>query len=192
MLKVLRERDPFEFLHRFVFRGYRQEIRAVGFKLFPEQIRLSYMPSLIEAFAADADLRFVHILRANHLRVLLSLKLARSTAHWASRGDGHPPDTRVTVEREELEAFSRQRSADEAMVRERFRGSSLYEVEYTELVRDLPRVLNEIEDHLGIARVSIEPVLQKQTTGPLQERIINYERLRADMIGTEYSAFFDE
>lgn len=192
LLKAYRERDPVAFLDRFIFRGYRSDILAVGFKLFPEHTRLPHMDRLVDGLAGDGELRLIHVYRANHLRVLLSLKLAQQTANWSTHDGGHPAEARVAIEPDELIAFSRQRSTEEAMLRDRFHGTRLHEVEYESLACDLPTTLLELQRFLGIDPLPIEPVLQKQTTGSLAARIVNHDLLRAHFTGTEYAGWFED
>jgi LPS sulfotransferase NodH len=150
------------------------------------------MEPLVAALAGDARVRYIHISRANHLRVLLSLELARRTATWAAKNGGHPADARIAIAPEALVAFSAQRRADEAMLRERFAGAPFHEVEYESLTRDLPGVLRALQRFIGVEPVPIEPLLQKQTTGSLADRILNHDALRAHFAGTEYAGWFDD
>src|SRR5690606_379672 len=159
LLKVYRERDPLGFLERFVFRGYRPAIDAVGFKLFPEHMRPASMSNVLDALVADRDMRYVHVWRANHLRVLLSLELARQTEHWATKDGGHPPGARVVIEPDALLEFSARRRAEEAMLRERFADSPFHEVEYETLAADVPGELTRLQEFLGVEPVPLEPVL---------------------------------
>lgn len=192
LLKAYRVRDPVGFLERFIFRGYQPRIRAVGFKLFADHMRLPHMEPLVATLAADEGLRCIHVSRANHLRALLSLKLAKSTATWAAKDGGHAADVRVTIEPDELIAFSAKRRADEAVLRESFPGAPLCEVEYQELTRNLPDVLTKLQHFLGVEPVPIEPPLRKQTTGSLTARIVDHDALRAHFEGTEYAGWFDD
>lgn len=98
----------------------------------------------------------------------------------------------MTIEPDALVAFSAKRRAEEMMLRARFAGSPLYEVEYESLAGDLPAVLAGLQTFLGVEHAELQPVLQKQTTGALADRIVNYDALRSRFAGTAYAAWFDD
>jgi hypothetical protein len=81
---ALRREDPVRFLRERIFCEHPEGVRAVGFK-FHYGHQWDF-PGILDALAADDGLHVVRLERRNLLRMLVSLKLARSTGVWLQDG----------------------------------------------------------------------------------------------------------
>jgi hypothetical protein len=78
---ALRNSDPTTFLRERIFCERGAGTQAVGFKLLYSHVWGGF-PGLLEALAADRELRVVHLKRRNLLRRLVSTRLAQASGVW--------------------------------------------------------------------------------------------------------------
>ncbi|MEX0785219.1 MAG: hypothetical protein WD939_01140 [Dehalococcoidia bacterium] len=80
---ALQQRDPVGFLNERIYGEYPQAIRAVGFQYHYGHVY--GFPGLFDELAGDTELRILHLKRQNVLRMLVSLKLAKTTGVFHKR-----------------------------------------------------------------------------------------------------------
>jgi LPS sulfotransferase NodH len=80
----------------------------------------------------------------------------------------------------------------EADYAERFRNHAVFDIYYEDLVRDIPRVMKEMQGFLGLQPRALTVGTTRQNPEPLRELLASYDELREAFRGTEYAQFFDE
>lgn len=91
--RTLREEDGVAFLNRRIYCQHPGSVRAVGFKLLYGQAM--YYEGVMEELVRRADIRVVHVHRANLLRSLASLKVAEATGVFVEQTGRRPAHVRL-------------------------------------------------------------------------------------------------
>ncbi len=97
-LLAFRNARPLQFLDEFVFSGYRDDIQAVGFKLFPDQIDNSTFRCVWKWLARQENLKIIYLTRRNLLATYTSLLVAQKDKRYAIRDQSQRSRTTVRIE----------------------------------------------------------------------------------------------
>lgn len=186
------QRDPTAFLEQALFRGYPNEIAAVGFKLFYYHARENGLEALWPYLEAHNEIRVLHVKRRNMLRTHLSRARAVQTDRWANVSGEREAEQPITLDFNAcLDDFT-QTSQWEADYDRFFSAHPKYDVIYEDLLADFNQQATRIQDFLGVKRMKLEPDTYKQSQKPLSQAIANYQELKEKFAGTRWEKFFDE
>jgi hypothetical protein len=171
---------------------------AIGFKIFYSQARTTALARTVwEYLKRDQDVRIIHLVRRNLLESLLSLQTALVTNVWGLAGnETNPAQAPVfEVQPEEAQAYFRsvleQRRITMAELDSPKR--NILTVEYDrDLAADFEALMRRVQDFLDVPYAKLPPMLRKQGTEPVCERIRNYDSLRRHFADTPFSSFFVE
>jgi len=164
----------------------------VGFKLMYKQ--LGAYPEILPYFLARR-VKAVHLVRRNHLDVMLSYAVKARIGHaHLMVGQNIPDDLRVELDTANLvrKMAWLQRQQDIARVMLRVTGLQHLEVAYEDLVQD-PSLFQRIGEFLGIPARDQMPrsELTRIRKGSHREVIGNYEQVRNVLAGTPFAALLD-
>lgn len=191
-LQALRQHRPQAFLDAFVFRGYAPQIRAVGFKIFPEHAQDPRFAAVFERLVSDPSVKFIHLTRQNKLAVYLSMVRARATGVWAVTGkDAEQTQQAARLEPEECEQAFETLIAKEVLFRETLAGRDHIDVTYEQLAGNDASHYGRIQSYLGLDWEDMRPRTKKQRTLPLEKAISNFAELREYFSGSSWAFLFD-
>lgn len=185
----LRCRFPGEFLDRHVFAPHADPVRAVGFKLFPEQIVGEGVWRWLDA---HPEVAIVFLRRENHLARLVSLLIADKTGTFGIGSVSERPTLTIAIDPGQCgEEFRRMDAVDEETLR-RLRGHQVLDLTYEGVVRDHSGAFARLHGFLGVEPQPVEMFGVKKEVRPLSEVIENFAELKTRFAGARWSGFFAE
>ncbi len=181
-----RHDDALEFLDAEVFNvpvDYRgRPVKVVGFKYLAESTRPNGGADFLRRLRAHyPHASILHMVRNNHLEVLISHQLAQRRSQWVSWI--HAADESREVApfsipiQEAYEYFERLRTAD-ANFAEVFQGPGYLQVEYQDLVDNPGPTMARVWGLLGVSPIDASPVTRKQVADRDLVLIKNLSELR--------------
>ena len=185
---------PIEFLETQLFGKYPKKIAAVGFKLFYYHGQEENWSSVWPYLEDQSNLKVIHIKRRNILETHLSRKRAEMTAEWVNvtgAQEKQKPHSFLLDYDECLADFERTR-AWETDYDARFAHHPLLEVGYEDLAKDHETEMARAFDFLGVHQEAVHPTTYKQAQRTLSQRIINYDELKKQFLGSPWETFFEE
>ncbi len=165
---------------------------AVGFKLMYSQLRR--YPEILP-YLVRKRIRIVHLVRRNHLDVLISFAVKNEIgkAHILSAED-RPTEVRVELDTRTLMRDLRKLELKHSAGRTVLRVGRLkhIEVAYEDLVAD-PAHFDRVRAFLGVSadRGVPESNILKTRTGRQQHVVANYDEVRARLQGTRFADLLD-
>jgi LPS sulfotransferase NodH len=165
---------------------------SVGFKLMYSQLR-SY-PEILP-FLMREKIHVVHLVRRNHIDVLISFALKHQIgrAHVLSAAD-RPEDERVELDTGSLLRNIRKLQVKQEVGRRTLRLARLrhLEVAYEDLVGD-PVQFNPLFQFLDIPfeGAHLESAILRTRIGSQREVLANYDEVRQALVGSRYSHLLD-
>lgn len=187
---LIRGRDeyPVRFLNDFIFRNYRKEIQAVGFKMFYGQLERLRSTELEQKLSGDQGLRIVHLKRRNLLRMLSSETIAERTGVWTNRLS----DEKIYLSPDHCLSYFRMIVRMVSKYDRMFIGQQMLNVYYEDLVIDQDmcvKMLDFLDIDENTTELSSEYFKQEQRR--LSEIIDNYYELKKQFANTLWIRFFD-
>ena len=158
-------------------------IKAAGFRamIFLPSAEQARWQDAWDALAANEDLRVIYLTRRDRLAQYASVLVARETAVF------HPPANdpvlkpenrpRVHVDAAEFRRWTQERDELFDARRAQLEGKTSLEIDYETLTRDWAETIDAVQEFLGVERVTLGQVKQKQERRPLSEVIANYDQL---------------
>jgi hypothetical protein len=194
---VRRDEPGDDYLHREILLKFAgSNFHAVGFKLLYDQARQNRnLRRLWLYLAEDPSIRIIHLWRANLLEGLISLKMAIASDQWIC----YPQDKMVRrdlrplrLSHEECMAYYRHVLNRRRQIQCLFTRHRVLAIEYKkELVGSYNETMARIQMFLGLMPRQVRPVLEKQSTKPIQELVANYQELRETFTGPQFALYFE-
>ena len=188
-LVSLRDQNPLEFLDHAVFGRMPKHVGAVGFKLFYYHAKQDDWRG-VWPHLKDIGVRAIHLKRRNLLATHVSGMMAERTGQWMRESSyGEFPAEPVVLNCDGcLRFFARTKAMQTECARYFDRTLDLY---YEDLVADYEAQTYIVQDFLGVPRQALSSPLKKQSKRPLRESIANFDQLKKEFAGTEWSNFFE-
>ena len=162
----------------------RGEVNAVGFKLMYDQLD----PRVSRLLAERGELRFVHLVRRNVLKSLISYEVARSHGRFTLRPGEAFSFQPIHLDPERLLPQLRESAARVERHRAWIGARPRIEVSYEALLADPRQVVTELLDFIGVpGEASGELPLRKMTPDSLDEAITNADEVRELLAATEFA-----
>jgi len=189
-LLYLRDKYPIEFLERYIFSSYSKDIRAVGFKLFPDQLEKSSFQCVWEWLIQNKDIKVILLTRHNLLATYTSLLIAQKTGTWGIMNEAQRTDATITIDYEKCVNAFKKRKEYRKKVLEYFKDHDLIDIPYEDMILDFNNYFKELQQSLGvdIHHLKVGPI--KKEVRPLSEVITNYSELRRKLLNTEWEYLF--
>lgn len=209
-LLEFRDNHPVDFVKRMVFKPYKKEIDAVGFKLLYEHKYNNRIQAALNYLRSQRKIKIIHIQRDNLFQSLVSRKVALKEGpskypEWVSKevsklgmgmGDLTNPwlNNQVSIyidNNESLEYFKKIENEKQYFA-EYFKSHPHMDLYYEDMVSDMKKQSERIQSFLEIEYNDLKTYSQKQVQLPLHELISNYYELREKFAGTRWNRFFNE
>ncbi len=190
-LLYLRNRFPIDFLERYVFAPYDSPIKAVGFKLFPDQLDNRHSRCVWDWLRRNSDIKIVLLTRADLLGSYTSQLVAHKTGFHNIKDESERREVRVTIDfRKCLQEFER-RDAYHREVLALVDGNDVLEVTYEEMTADLDAFFSRVQQFLGVDQSPPFVDSVKKEDRPISEVIENYSALRDQFSDTKWKYLFE-
>ncbi|MEO0433873.1 MAG: Stf0 family sulfotransferase [Cyanobacteria bacterium J06656_5] len=192
VLYKAREEYPIDFLNRYIFSSYLKRTRAVGFKLFPEQLDNQHFECVWDWIEENRDVAIILLSRQNTLATYTSFLIAQKTQVWQAQKKSQRSSINVTVDMAACLAEFQTREQYEATVRAKIANHRVMEITYEGLSKDPSTGIIKIQEFLGLDRAEPEITQVKSETRPLSEIIENYRELKEQFANTRWNHYFNE
>lgn len=174
------ERDPIDYLFKYVFVDYAPVTRAVGIKLLysqcPDSDCLAFLQKLI-----DLDVQIIHLKRRDILAMYVSGLVARGENRWHVLEDEQAEllkQNSVVVSRDEFADFSARYIAEVKRYSRFFSDVPHLDIDFEELTTNIDGELRRVVEFLGLRyEEGMRPMTKKRITQPLSEIVVNYPDL---------------
>lgn len=183
---------PSEFMQNVVFRKFKTEIKAVGFKLFYYHAAEPPFHQIWDTIQTDRDIHILHIKRNNMLETHISRIKADQSNSWVNVTGEKERQRSVFVDplkcQQDFETTQRwEEEADE-----RFKYHPILQISYENLAENTSSVIAEVQQFLSVDAHKLEPKTYKQSELSLAKSISNYHELKAHFANTRWEIFFVE
>lgn len=191
-LKKTRNNDPKSFLDQFVFKGYSDQIKMVGFKILHSQAK-DNLKLVWDYLKQCPDLKIIFIWRKNILKSLVSLKISYLTDKWIITDPSQSTDNLwVRLNYKSCRMYFQMIDSAVAEYTKLFNKNKKLTVHYEDLVDNLDSELIKIQKFLDVKPETLGSRLKKQNNRKLSEVLLNYSELKRDFTGTRWESFFEE
>lgn len=209
-LITYRDENTINFIRDFVYKSYKNNINAVGFKLFYHHARKSNPDILWNYLKEFNRLKIIHIKRKNLFHCLVSAKVALTKEavkypEWAAKEirrmnmgsfsvekmhrQGQPM---IEIKPEEcLHYFEKTNSSIEYHDKF-FSDKPILHIFYEDMILDMDGISNQMLRFLGLKDFPLKFISEKQITQPLKEIVKNYNELKHIFSGTKWETYFNE
>lgn len=207
-----RNHKPIEFLEKNVFRNYHQSIKAVGFKM-------NYDSNFMEVFEYlkyMKDLKVIHLIRNNYLKIYLSDMVASYLKKWHAINKEHKQFIEYTGTESRVLSIEKN---DESILKDDFHLELKYEdclnefikiknhvenfrkyftpeqtleLYYEDLLNNPIDKANQIMSFLNADQLELTSRFVKMNNKKSSEIISNFYELKKQFSGTEWEVFFEE
>ena len=174
----------FDYLDHEVFSS-RHDARAVGFKMMYAQAQRGFA---IPFYLRVRRVAVVHLIRWNHLNVLLSEEARKIRKYYHAPQGTDVARVQIYVEPETLEYRLAQRDDTIRQAQRSFQelGVPYHEISYEDLVDDESRI-NEALDFLAVeTNQTLHSPLTKLNSANHRQLIANYDEVAAALSGTRF------
>jgi hypothetical protein len=187
----LRDNHPASFLDNFIFSTYSEITKAVGFKMFIQQLRRDRYKPVLDWLLKNRHIKILYLRRENLLAAYASRLKAAETGIFGTKDTTAKSRVRIQLDFEKcVKEFTHRRNLDSWAFRQ-FKNFRTHSLMYEDLVKSREQAIKAILNFLEVPTVPLETKSIKLETRPLSEVIINFEELRERFRGTEWGSFFE-
>lgn len=191
-MMALRQTHPIDFIQHHIFPSYSENTKAVGFKLFPEQINNRSFRPIWDWIVANKSIRIILLYRENLLAYYTSQIIAMNTKTFGIRNVADRTNTTVNIDFDDcLEKFQ-YRTTSHRKILQDLKDHHLLEISYEELTGDMGRGFSRLQNFLGVEKQPLTVSGIKKEVRPLSTVIENYTELRIRFSNTEWQYLFNE
>jgi LPS sulfotransferase NodH len=188
----LYQTDPLGFMEKYVFRKFRNNIKAVGFKLFYYHAQNPPLSTVWNALIADTKIHILHIKRENILRTHLSRVQAALSGSWVNTSGKSSSQNPVSIDAEECLKDFEQTRKWEFEFDQLFINHPIMQITYEQLSNNYIPVIQSAQKFLNLPVQPVKPQTHKQSVLSLDKAIVNYWNLKEKFQNTQWAGFFEE
>lgn len=190
--RYLRKKYPNEFFDRRIYSSVRNDIQAVGFKLFPHQLDNKYFLNVWNQIQQNKDIKIIFLRRKNLLASYTSLQAAKKTGIYNIRNESQRTEPTVKINYKRCIKYFMDMEKYIELASEKLQYHDLLEITYEDMIVDLEKSFAKFQEFLGVEVVSLEPKTIKREIRPLWKVISNYEQLHNQLLNTKWDMFLRE
>ncbi len=184
--------DPVDFLKNQVFRKFRSEIAAVGFKLFYYHASMPPFQKIWEYITNDETIHILHIKRNNMLATHVSRVQADQNNRWVNITGKKEKQSPVVIDPLECQEDFETTAQWEEEADQRFKNHPMMHISYEDLVANMGGIMQRTQEFLGLEYEELTPQTYKQSALTLAQSISNYPDLKEYFSGSRWESFFNE
>ncbi|HTQ38891.1 MAG TPA: sulfotransferase [Pirellulales bacterium] len=190
-LLALRNARPLQFLEEFVFSSYSNDIKAVGFKLFPDQIDNFSFRCVWKWLKRNPDIKIIYLTRRNLLATYASLQIAKRSGVFAIKNESERVQATIKIKPRKCLAEWRKRKRYHQLVEKKIKEREMLKWIYEDFTQSPDQHLRQVQQFLGVDVSDLKISTVKQEVRPLSAVIENYYQLQQHFSGTQWEQFFD-
>lgn len=188
----LRNKYPTEYLERHIFSSFRNDVLAVGFKLFPPDLDNNNFKVIWNWISENKDIKIIYLHRKNLLASYASKIMAKKTGRFHISNESQRTNTKVKINHKKcLEYFIATERYMKSTL-ERLLGHDLLEITYEDMIIDLDKSFAKLQQFLGVEVISLKSIIIKKEIRPLSNVLSNYDQLCDQFMNTKWEVFFEE
>lgn len=176
--EVLTEQEMSSGLTATIWKSHHQSIKAIGCKVFYEQLALPQFASVFDEIKNDHDIKIIDLHRENKLEAFVSFKIAKQTGAWTNDAGGQSIKQKMSIKISEFEQFVNQQAEVRRKTLQVLKNHEIYTVSYERLTKNTESELDKIQLFLGTRPRKLFSLLHKQNPEPLEDLISNYHELK--------------
>jgi LPS sulfotransferase NodH len=189
-LRVFRDEHPTEFLDRYIFGAYNDEIQAIGFKLFPEQIEFRAFQGLWRWLEKRTDIKILYLTRRNLLATYVSLLIAQKDGKYGIKDAAERTQSTISIDPHQCLMEFKSRKQHNAEIERHIRDHRVLNLAYEDVAQCPDDYVQQVQEFLGVDVRDLKITTVRQEVRPLSEVIENYDELRQYFYGTEWGYLF--
>ncbi len=205
-LLKFRDKYSIEFLNKFVFRGYRNNIVAVGFKIFYHQFNNEIRNYLYNS----CNLKIIHLKRRNILDSYISLKFASTTGIWSlvnhdfyknakaenmekfttsSKLHTCNKNIKLKIDFDDCKKYLEQTEKNIKYYDNLFKNHDVLEIYYEDFSENIQQVKKQIFSFLSASDTSFVSPMIKVNTKQHKDIIENYDEIKHKLANSRWAHF---
>jgi len=150
---------------------------------------------LLDIFLQDPSLKIIHLKRRNHLRTLVSLRIAEKNKLWSKsvyEAGESTTSKAIRLNPEECLLHFRTMAEEECWFDNFFQRKPKMELFYEDLVHHTTAELRRVQLFLGVREQKLETLLARQNPEPLPALLLNFRELEIRFRNTEWHSYFTD
>ncbi|VEP18894.1 putative Sulfotransferase [Hyella patelloides LEGE 07179] len=192
IIRDLKNNNPIKLIDDFVYREMPLNISAVGFKLFYYHARKGKQQEIWQYLEDRQDIKIIHLVRRNLLKVHVSQQMALATNSWYLK-NGKKLDSNTIIE---LDYEQTRRAFEETKKLEAeneifLKNHQILKIFYEDIVQNNVLEMEKIQNFLEVKHTPVYISTKKQSTKSLPKKIKNYSELKTSFQGSPYASFFE-
>ena len=183
-----RDKNPVGFLETYIFKTFSRRYKTVGFKYFYYNDRfLQNKNELINYFAMNTDIKFLHIKRRNMLASLFSYKRAFNQNQWITADVEFKTEICIAECKRYFEYTIEQQKRFDSLF-----GDRIFQIIYEDFALRSQEILINLQKFIKVSPLKLETEIIQNKNKKLSETIINFAELKSHFKNSIYSDYFNE
>lgn len=172
-----------------------KNIKQVGFKLFYSHPR-DKDKTVWDIILNDKDIKIIHLMRKNILRIYLSQRIGIKTKQWTENVN-RPHNIsleskKVDIDFQECSDAFNKITDYQDKTKQMFKNHEYLEVYYEDIVENREIELDRIFDFLNVEKMEVTANNKKQNPETFDELINNYSDLKKKFSNTKWEYLFED
>jgi LPS sulfotransferase NodH len=165
------------FLKNNIFKPHGRHLKAVGLKLFYFYYDHPAYADAFKEIIEQKDIKIIHLIREDILKLYVSLKLAQKTNTWSSSNANQKNKPKIFVKADEFKLFAETYVQRQQYFKTQFKTHDVLVVRYEDLIMDSRAVLEKTQKFLGVKPKHLSSLLKKQNADALESVVVNYHEV---------------
>lgn len=165
-------KDP---LSKLAFKPHTPALKAIGLKLFYEYYEHPLYAESFKNVIDRKDIKIIHLIRRDPLKVYTSLKIAQKTNVWSTLKSADANRIqKIQIDCEDYTSFLKSYLKHQQLFSAMFTDHPLLEIAYEDLAKNPGQTLYTVQEFLGVKPKKLFSLLKKQNPDSLQSLVVNY------------------
>ena len=183
-----RDKNPVSFLETYIFKTFSRRYKAIGFKYFYYNDRfLQNKNELIDYFAINTDIKFLHVKRRNLLASLFSYKRAFNQNQWITADIEFKTEICIAECERYFEYTIEQQKLFDSLF-----GDRIFQIIYEDFELRSQEILINLQKFIKVSPLKLETEIIQNKNKKFSETIINFAELKSHFDNSIYSDLFNE
>jgi LPS sulfotransferase NodH len=177
-----------------IFGFKNRNTQIAGFKLFYFHPFDENDAEVWNILQSDKEIKIIHLVRENKIRVYVSLMVATKTGEWKRKSgkSNDINDKRIEIDFEDFINWIEEKEQFEFDTRNRFKNHPFIEISYENLVGNRESVFEDLLSFLNVSKMKLHSPLKKQNKETLEDLILNYQEFKENILQTKYAKYLQD
>ncbi|HEY8935215.1 MAG TPA: Stf0 family sulfotransferase [Cyclobacteriaceae bacterium] len=165
---------------RLAFKPHSVNCKAVGLKVFYEYYNQSHYAACFQEVVDRKDVKIIHLIRKDILKLYVSLKIAERTNVWSTgKTSTHERGVdQITIDTADYLQFRNEYWQHQQLFTNMFQDHAMLEISYEALAEHPDDVLKHVQQFLGVKPQQLKTLLKKQSKDDVKMHITNYDEVQ--------------